>query len=100
MSAIEEQTGRLHALHDEYIWRVNAAIAAGRPELARELADEYTDEALVLLAPGSALETPSGPTPGTRCRRNGRSPRHRRRPAERTATRPRIGWLGRLLGHR
>jgi hypothetical protein len=32
--------------HDAYVWRVNAALAAGRDGLARELADTYLDESL------------------------------------------------------
>ena len=86
MSAIDEQTSRLHALHDAYVWRVNAAIAAGRPELARELADEYTDEALELLAYGCAAAPAAGLGAAV--------------PRGRAADRGRIGWLGRMFGHR
>jgi hypothetical protein len=58
MSAADEQGSRLRALHEAYVWRVNAAVAAGRPELARALADEYSDEALAVLAgeDGAACE--------------------------------------------
>ena len=36
----------LRRRHEAYIWRVNAAVAAGRESLARELADTYLDECL------------------------------------------------------
>jgi hypothetical protein len=67
MRAADEQTNRLSALHDAYTWRVNAAIAAGRPELARELADEYADEALTMIAgsAGSPLATKPADQPAT-----------------------------------
>jgi hypothetical protein len=40
---------RLPALHAHYTARVNAAIAAGRMDLVRDLADECQDEALALI---------------------------------------------------
>jgi hypothetical protein len=42
----------LSALHDSSVWRVNAAVAAGREDLAREVADDYPDAALRLVARG------------------------------------------------
>jgi hypothetical protein len=39
----------LHELHDAYIWKVNAAVSQDRLDLALELADKYTDEALQLM---------------------------------------------------
>jgi hypothetical protein len=36
----------LRALHDEYVWLVNAAVERGDTALAEQLADEYADEAL------------------------------------------------------
>lgn len=40
---------QLRRLHEAYIRNVNSAIARGRPDIARELADEYADEALRLM---------------------------------------------------
>jgi hypothetical protein len=40
---------RLPALHAHYTARVNAAIAAGRMDLVRDLTDECQDEALALI---------------------------------------------------
>lgn len=36
-------------LRDRYVRRANEAVADDRPELLRELADEYTEEALRLI---------------------------------------------------
>ena len=36
----------LTALHDDYVERVNAAVAEDREDLVRSLADAYADEAL------------------------------------------------------
>jgi hypothetical protein len=52
MPADPQQTIRLHQLHDEYVWKVNAAVAEGREDLVRRLSDEYVDEALRILAEG------------------------------------------------
>lgn len=51
---------QLHALHDTYVWEVNAAVGAGRLDLVRELADQFPDEALELLTDGE--ETTCGRT--------------------------------------
>jgi hypothetical protein len=50
MSADHEQTAKLRELHDAYVWAVNAAVARGRDDLVAELADEYTTEALRMMA--------------------------------------------------
>jgi hypothetical protein len=55
MPADPEQTARLHELHDEYVWRVNAAVAEGREDLIRRLSDEYVEEAVRILAEGSPV---------------------------------------------
>lgn len=36
-------------LHDHYVRRVNAAVAADRPDTVRELDEEYVEEALRLI---------------------------------------------------
>jgi len=33
-------------LHDSYVWQTNAAVSAGRDDLAANLAQEFVDEAL------------------------------------------------------
>jgi hypothetical protein len=55
---------RLAVLHSHYIWRINAAVAAGRMDLVRDLADEYHDEAvnaLLTLEGDSASNPDFGP---------------------------------------
>ncbi len=46
MPAIEERLGALSA---HYTWRINAAIAADRIDLARDLANDWHDEALQMI---------------------------------------------------
>ena len=46
MMSATPQDDALRALHEEYIWAVNAAVAAGDDELVERLDDEYADEAL------------------------------------------------------
>ena len=43
---------RLRALHDRYVWEVNAAIGEGRLDLVWELADQFLDEALEYITGG------------------------------------------------
>ena len=43
---------QLRALHDTYVWEVNAAVGEGRLDLVWQLADEYLDEALRLVTDG------------------------------------------------
>ncbi len=46
----------LRRLHEEYAYRINVVLQAGREDLADELADAYTDEALRLMtAPRSEV---------------------------------------------
>jgi hypothetical protein len=54
MPAEPDLTARLRALHDDYVWRVNAAVAEGREDLAQEMSDDYVDEATRVLAEASA----------------------------------------------
>jgi hypothetical protein len=55
------ETDLLRELHDAYVWKVNAAVAEGRMDLVHEFADEYTDEALRLMA---SLGSPGCGRPG------------------------------------
>ena len=41
---------RLAQLHEFYVWQVNAAVGEGRMDLVEELADQYMEEALELMA--------------------------------------------------
>lgn len=43
---------QLRALHDTYVWAVNAAVGEERLDLVWQLAEEYFDEALVLMTAG------------------------------------------------
>ena len=54
MPAIEE---RLVALHAHYIWRINAALAADRIDLARDLANDWHDEAtqMIITVAGTSI---------------------------------------------
>ena len=45
---------RLRALHDTYVWEVNAAVGEGRLDLVWELADQFLDEAMEFLTAGEA----------------------------------------------
>jgi hypothetical protein len=94
MPADDEHADRLRKLHDAYVWQVNSAIAAGRPDLARELADEYADEAMALLAAGygPACDRPDCP----QCAR----PALRLSSGPPPATPPPPGWLRRLFVRR
>jgi hypothetical protein len=37
------------ALHEEYVWQVNEAVAEGRMDLVQELNEQYVEEALRLI---------------------------------------------------
>ncbi len=58
MPAIEERLGVLHA---HYTWRINAALAADRVDLARDLANDWHDEALQMII--TVAGTSSVPSP-------------------------------------
>jgi hypothetical protein len=76
-------TEQFRALHDAYVWEVNAAVGEGRLDLVWQLADDYLDEALTVLA--ADVPTVCGRADCAIC--------HRSRPAH---ARPRRrGW-----GHR
>lgn len=51
---------RLAALQAHYVRRVNAAVAAGRMDLVRDLVDGYQDEALEWMLEHEAPRTVSG----------------------------------------
>ena len=82
MSAPPDEVQRLTDLHDFYVREVNAAIGKGREDLVWKLADDYFDSAMqaIIGAHPNACERSDCPM----CTR----PR---------ATRPRRGWLWRLL---
>jgi hypothetical protein len=45
---------QLRELHDTYVWEVNAAVGEDRLDLVWQLADDYMDRALQLLASGES----------------------------------------------
>ena len=47
----QEQLARLH---DDYVWKINAAVGEDRFDLVDQLADDYLTEALALMAAGEA----------------------------------------------
>ena len=49
MPADPRQTARLRELHQDFAWKVNAAVAAGRDDLVDALCEEYAEEAVRLL---------------------------------------------------
>jgi hypothetical protein len=51
---------RLRLLHAHYTRRINAAVAAGRMDLVRDLANDCQDEALALMLAAEG-DTPSQP---------------------------------------
>jgi len=66
MPADPRQTARLRELHEDYAWKVNAAIAEGRDDLIDALCEEYADEAVRLITgapPGGPSPPPSPPSP-------------------------------------
>jgi hypothetical protein len=44
---------QLQALHDTYVWEVNAAVGEGRLDLVWRLSDAYLDEAMALMTAGA-----------------------------------------------
>lgn len=84
-----EQTARLRELHDEFAWKVNAAVAEGRDDLIERFSEEYVELAVRMLTGGPAAG-------GTACGREDCPACTRPR-----ATRPRRRWLGAVaLGRR
>jgi hypothetical protein len=53
MPADRERTARLRELHEDFAWKVNAAVAQGREDLIRQFSGEYVEEAVRILADGS-----------------------------------------------
>ena len=89
MPAIEERLGDLQA---HYTWRINAALAADRIDLARDLANDWHDEALqIVIARAGGSSTPS--LPMTEVLELGGWPKSR-------VTGRNSGWLSRLLRRR
>jgi hypothetical protein len=82
VSAQPDDVQRLRDLHDFYVWELNAAIGEGREDLAWELADDYVDSAMRAMTAAHPIA----------CERDDCVMCTRPR-----ATRPRRGWLSRLL---
>lgn len=80
----------LRELHEDYVWRVNAAIGEGREDIVARLVAEYPDAALRLLTEGSA---PACDRPGCAVCAQPRPPR----PATGRRARWPVSWLP---GHR
>ena len=71
MPADPRQTARLRELHQDFAWKVNAAVAAGRDDLVDALCEEYAEEAVRLLTGAPPDHQP--PTPPPRPHRGWRS---------------------------
>jgi hypothetical protein len=54
MSGSEHVVERLSALHDSYVDRINSVLEQGREDLAMDLSDTYTDEALRIITTDAA----------------------------------------------
>jgi hypothetical protein len=78
MPADPRQTARLRELHQDFAWKVNAAVAAGRADLIDALCAEYAEEAVRVLT-GDPPAAEVSADPGWWGRR-GRGRRRRRRP--------------------
>ena len=82
MPADPRQTARLRELHQDFAWKVNAAVAAGRADLVDALCEEYADEAVRLLTgapPADPRPPPPPPPPQGRWRSLLGGPRSRHR---------------------
>jgi hypothetical protein len=79
MPADPRQTARLRELHQDFAWKVNAAIAAGREDLVDGLCEEYAEEAVRLLtgAPPADPRPPPPPHRGWRSLLGAPHSRHR-----------------------
>ena len=49
MPTYKDETERLRELHEDYAWRVNAAIGEGRDDLVKRLSDEYLRKAMQMM---------------------------------------------------
>jgi hypothetical protein len=80
MPADPLQTDRLRELHEDYAWKVNAAIAEGREDLIDTLCEEYAEEAIRLITgvpPGDPNPPPPAPRRGWRALLGSPRARHR-----------------------
>ena len=70
MPADPRETALLRELHQDFAWKVNAAVAAGRADLVDSLCDEYAEEAVRLLTgtPLPAADPPTAPATARRWR--------------------------------
>jgi hypothetical protein len=75
-----EQIARLRALHDDCVWKVNAAVAEGREDLVQMLSGEYLERAVRMLAEELPATAPRCGRPGCGvCGTSRPAPPHRRR---------------------
>jgi hypothetical protein len=81
MPADPRQTARLRELHQDFAWKVNAAIAAGREDLVDGLCEEYAEEAVRLLTGAPPADPHPPPPPQRGWRSLFGSPRSRHRSA-------------------
>ena len=58
-----EQTAVLRALHEKYVWEVNAAVAEGRSDLVEFYCDEYLELAVQAMAEGVPVAGVRPPPP-------------------------------------
>jgi hypothetical protein len=79
MPADPEQTAELRELHEEYAWKVNAAVAEGREDLIRRYSGEYVEKAVRLLTEASPAAGACGRMDCEVCRRPPPPPRRRGR---------------------
>lgn len=62
-----EQIARLRELHEDFAWKVNAAVAEGRDDLIGRFSEEYVEQALRMLTGGAAGGTACGREHCTTC---------------------------------
>jgi len=65
MPADPGQTARLRELHQDFAWKVNAAVAAGRADVVDALCEEYAEEAVRLLTGAPPADPPFTGAPPT-----------------------------------
>jgi hypothetical protein len=90
----------LRALHDAYVWQVNAAVGEDRMDLVWQLADEFSDRALALMS--AAEETGCGRADCAVCARMAAATAAAWAAEHEARARPRrrlLRWTDHLRGH-